>query len=44
MMVAVVCRYLRQPIDLVEEWEVEKFLAYHDAMAEMMEIDSEPDN
>ncbi|SMC43268.1 hypothetical protein SAMN06297251_102149 [Fulvimarina manganoxydans] len=39
-MIAAIGRYLHQPIDQVEEWEVEKFLAYYDRAQELLKMEN----
>ncbi len=38
-MIASLARHLRQSIDQIEEWPVEKFFYYHDAMIELLEAE-----
>lgn len=40
MMIAAIGRHLHQPIDQVEEWEVDKFFRYHDVMVEMLKVEA----
>ncbi len=40
MMAAAVGRYLHQPIDAVEDWDVDKFFAYYGAMNQLLKAEN----
>lgn len=42
-MIASIGRHLRQSIDEIEEWDVDRFFRYYDAMVELLEAEQPKD-